>query len=87
MKHGEALNDTDIPESFGANVYDLLNNHFFMDQFIGDFAADTIDKMVRRVVNSAGCTQDEKKKLKKALSLIGDDFIRNTLIKKMKDYD
>lgn len=87
LKGGKALNDADIPESFGANVYDLLNHHFFMDQFIGDFAAETIENMVLRVVNSARSTNEEKKRLRKELTLIGDDFIRNTLIQKMYDYD
>lgn len=31
---------------FGANIYDLLCNHFFMDDFIGEFALEKINEMV-----------------------------------------
>lgn len=87
LDKGKVLKDTDIPETFGANVYDLLNHHFFMDQFIGDFVADKIDSIVRAVVGFDKCSKEEKKALRKSISLIGDDFIRNTLIQKIDNYD
>lgn len=87
LENGAAKPDKDIPESFGANVYDLLNHHFFMNQFIGDYAADKIDSIVRGVVGYDKCSTAEKKALRKSISLIGDDFIRNTLIQKIESYD
>lgn len=34
-------------ESFAANVYDLLDSHFFLDETIGDVALKQIDKIVK----------------------------------------
>jgi hypothetical protein len=45
LEEGEKKENKD--RCFGANIYDLLCNHFFMDEFIGEFALEKINEMVR----------------------------------------
>lgn len=44
LEEGEKKENKD--RCFGANIYDLLCNHFFMDEFIGEFALEKINEMV-----------------------------------------
>lgn len=49
LKQGSPYSHVGNKESFGANVYDLLNDHFFMDEFIGAYASEEIDKWIESV--------------------------------------
>lgn len=70
--------DEVLQQTFCANVYDLLNNHFFMKQFIGDFAAKKLDKIVERI-KKANLSMQEYRLLERDIELIGDEFISSGL--------
>ena len=36
----------ELRNTFCANVYDLLNNPFFMHQFMGDLASEKLDRLI-----------------------------------------
>lgn len=75
-------------ECFGANIYDILHNKFFMDQFMGDIASDYIKDMIKRVSKADDLDENAYKDLAQRISLIGDPYFRNTLLKQLsKVYD
>lgn len=64
------------PNTFCANVYDILNNQFFMNRFVGDFASNKLDELIKDInVYRADPTDDQKEALQKRIRMIGDDFI------------
>lgn len=77
-----SLNKHNIDNSFCANVYDILNNQFFMSRFVGDFAAAKLDKMIEESKQD-NLTPEEKNNLLKRISYIGDSFIKGLLKKKL----
>lgn len=38
-----------LKQTFCSNVYDLLNNQFFMSQFVGDIATEKLDNLVHKI--------------------------------------
>lgn len=75
MEHGEPKKGKEIlNRTFCANVYDLLSNHFFMKQFIGDFAAKKLDDIVERI-NQTDLSMNEYRLLEQAIGMVGDEFI------------
>lgn len=69
--------------SFCANVYDILNNQFFMDRFVGDFANNKLDELIDKV-KRGGDNEAEKRRLKTVVSKIGDSYIRKMLTDKIE---
>ena len=69
--------------SFCANVYDILNNQFFMDRFVGDFANNKLDELIDKV-KRGGDNEAEKRRLKTVVSTIGDSYIRKMLTDKIE---
>lgn len=68
-------------KTFGANVYDLLKNGFFMDNgFIGEFAKKQINIFLEWAEKKDGI-EDEKEKIrmKSFIDLFGEPIIKNTL--------
>lgn len=67
-------------KTFGANIYDLLNNHFFMTEFVGKFAAKKIDDIIEKINNALENNDTQNiEKLQSEINIIGDDFIRYKL--------
>lgn len=73
----------DLRNTFCANVYDLLNNPFFMNQFIGDFASEKLDQIVEEVNRDEPLDVSEYANLVSRVDMIGDDFIHNLLLEKL----
>lgn len=73
----------DLRNTFCANVYDLLNNPFFMNQFIGDFASEKLDRIVEEVNQDEPLDESEYANLVSRVNMIGDDFIHNLLLEKL----
>lgn len=73
-------------DSFCANVYDILNNQFFMDRFTGDFANKKLDDLIEKV-NKQNKSIDEIEKLKEETTRIGDKNIRQLLLLKLEKRD
>lgn len=69
-----------LRNTFCANVYDLLNNPFFMDQFIGDFASDKLDNLIEEVNKDGVLDKATYEELYARAEMIGDDFIHDQLM-------
>ena len=65
--------------TFAANVYDILNNRFFMDDFIGRFAVEKLEEIIEIVKEGEGISLGEYKRRLVMVELIGDVFIREKL--------
>lgn len=83
IKDGEQTQPEEDTETFCANVYDILNNQFFMSRFVGDFANSKINDVIERLKSERALTEQEIIKIKKDMSLIGDSFLRRMLEKKL----
>lgn len=87
LKDGKPATKNLEIDSFCANVYDILNNQFFMDRFTGDFASKKLDDLIA-AVNRKDKSIEEVERLKKEITRIGDKYIRKLLIMKLeKGYD
>lgn len=71
--------------TFCANVYDLLNNPFFMHQFIGDFASERLDQLIVEVNRENELDESEYDRLVTKVELIGDNFIHDRLLEKLAE--
>ena len=83
IKDGEQTQPEEDTETFCANVYDILNNQFFMSRFVGDFANSKINDVIELLKSERALTEQESIKIKKDMSLIGDSFLRRMLEKKL----
>ncbi len=67
---------TEHEETFGANIYKLHNNAFFMDNgAVGEFAKEYICKIKEYIDNSSKSYEN----IVEDISIIGDEFIRDQL--------
>jgi hypothetical protein len=85
--------DEDLPDNrtFGANIYDLLNQQFFMNNTIGEFAAQKINE----VVALYGMNKHSEQRAQQFMAnhdsyvrlykLIGDDYLRKTVLQMVSD--
>jgi len=74
-----------LKRTFCANVYDLLVNHFFMKEFVGAFAHDKLDVLIREINKAKELSEVEYQKLKTEVDRIGDDFIREKLMEAIEE--
>lgn len=66
-------------ESFGANVFDLYGDSFFMGNgLIGEFAKKKIEELAQDIENY-NRTENGREDLEKRIRMIGDERIRNYL--------
>ena len=85
--------DEELPEgrTFGANIYDLLNQQFFMGNTIGEFAARKINEVValygmnKRSEQRARQFRDNYDSYVRLYKLIGDDYLRKTVLQMVSD--
>lgn len=82
-------------ETFAANVYDLLNNQFFLDRFVGDFAYEKICEAIGKMKewderkDNGGKIQiqaTEFEAVHHVINLIGDKYLRTKLTEKLLGY-
>jgi predicted ATPase len=68
-------------ETFGANIYDLLSDNFFMqDGFIGDFAQEKIDACFDLLQNDAELKSQEREYVEKIIDITGEPLIKRQLV-------
>lgn len=87
-----SVNKGALKQTFCSNVYDLLNNQFFMTQFVGDMAAEKLNSIVDELeklserYESEGKPIDKKtfEHLDKSIKIIGDEFIKMKLLEKLE---
>ena len=84
LEDGKAIEPKQKINSFCANVYDILNNQFFMDRFVGDFANNKLDALIE-AVNKKGKSEQEIERLKREAERIGDSFVRKLLLNKLAE--
>lgn len=61
-------------ETFGANIYKLYNEAFFMKKgAIGAYAQDRLSKLLDKIKN---CANKEQEEIERQIDLIGDSFIK-----------
>jgi len=79
-------------ETFAANVYDLLNNQFFLDRFVGEFAYYKISEAIRKMkewderkdIGGKVCMEAaEFEAVHHVINLIGDKYLRTKLTEKL----
>ena len=87
LQEGKPAEEDNPREVFGANVYDILCNGFFLKQYIGTFATERIERLSKKVIEAKKAEVEDKERLKSELSIIGDDLIRNMLLDHLCSYD
>ena len=70
-----------IKQTFGRDIYTLLNDAFFMGSVsMGAFASDYIKRIIERInLLTTDTSEDEIKGIKEDISFIGNDLISNKL--------
>lgn len=91
LNDGEPDDYLKISDSFGANIYDILQQGFFFDKgYIGEFVVSKI-KYVIDIINKAkqkNITDEEYDKVKTIINLIGEPLIKRKLTMMLNDvYD
>ncbi|WDF78980.1 hypothetical protein PQ469_03040 [Mucilaginibacter sp. KACC 22773] len=71
--------EVDLP-TFGANIYDLLNDSFFFDKgFIGEFAARKIENVINILNGAPGEPPMEPGAIRELIANVGEPFLREKL--------
>ena len=84
LKDGEPDEQFKNEKTLAANIYDILNNGFFMDDFIGEYSSIFIDEIIKKLNDSNDDISAKGQEiLFKQISLIGDDFVRIKLLEKL----
>lgn len=80
-KRGDVLLAKDQPETFGANIYDLYKDSFFMKKgVVGQFAYDMIEALREDIENAFQEDEDETDEFTQRIEQIGDEVIRRYLL-------
>lgn len=84
LKDGEPDEQFKNEKTLAANIYDILNNGFFMDDFIGEYSSIFIDEIIKKLNDSNDdISAKEQEILLKKISLIGDNLVRIKLLEKL----
>lgn len=79
MKDGNAVNST-FEKTFGANLYDLLINNFFLENgTMGEVAEEYITDLITKINSFKRIDENSAKELRKAVDIISEDVIREKL--------
>ena len=81
LEKGEVYKDKDyqMNNTFAANVYDILNSRFFMEDFVGRFAMRKLEEIIEEVKEGDYITIEEYQQRLTKVELIGDVFVREKL--------
>lgn len=70
--------------TFGANIFDLYRDGFFLTRFMGEFAYDKISAAIRVIYqkyeNRDGVSEQDYISAKAIVDLIGEPFLRNKIM-------
>jgi beta-glucosidase/6-phospho-beta-glucosidase/beta-galactosidase len=70
----------EMTQTFGANVYDLLANDFFMKNgFIGEFARQKIEEVIYKINSNNSIEKKDAEDIEKIIDIIGDPFYKGEL--------
>jgi hypothetical protein len=74
------LEDKETKQTFGANIYDLLTNDFFMKNgFIGKFARQKIEEVICKINSDSSIEKKDAEEIEKIIDIIGDPFYKGEL--------
>lgn len=86
LDEGKPFSSIDEPQTYGANIYDLLTDSFFLGKYyIGEKARLDIEK----IINTLRSTKDKiiepyfnekPQEIKKRIEIISEDFLRTKLL-------
>lgn len=80
--------DTKIEESFGENIFSLLQNSFFLEKGpIGDHSYKIINNLFEIVSNPRSNNGIKKEKLMSLINSVGEEFLRSELKRFFNDED
>ena len=66
-------------QTFGANIFDLMRNQFFMSSPIGEIAREKINSIIT-YANNGVYDKDKHDQYEKTVKLIGDSYLNKTLL-------
>lgn len=74
---------SEIPQTFGGNIIDLLSKSFFLDNgYIGEFSKKKIQEIIDILQeNTKGNQVADKESLLNTINLVGEPFLKDKLIK------
>lgn len=83
LKDDDDIEYTEVEENnistFGANIYDIMDDAFFLDSAIGEFAKKEIEEVVR-LLKRKDIQNEDLEKCKQLKDEIGDVFIKDYLV-------
>ena len=83
LKEGKVTNDEVKTETFGANLYDLMLNGFFLDNTFGEFATKKMEKIIKRLndvdEHDKPIGKQEFEQIDNEINIIGDPFYKQEL--------
>lgn len=72
-------------KTFGANIFDLYKDAFFVNDIMGEFAKNKITKEVIDKLKTDNLTSEDFKNIEYIINLIGDEVLSSILKNKIKD--
>lgn len=71
---------------FGANIFDLMQNSFFMNNSMGEFATQEIKKVINEISNiDDTLTPNEKERIEFFISNIGEPILKDSIKHKYEE--
>ena len=78
---GEVIPLTNRRETFGANIYELYKDSFFMENgLVGEFSYEWIEALRKRIEEVETLTDDEIKDITHRIEMIGDEVVQCYLL-------
>lgn len=70
-------------DTFGANIYDLFKDSFFMNSFMGEYSKNVITWVIRKLNDEkTPLNNDELEKIKKVIEQIAEPIVKKELYRK-----
>lgn len=82
LEDGKVANDKVKTETFGANLYDLMLNGFFLKNTFGEFATKKIEEIIENINNRNSenpIGSQEFKRIDSLIDIVGDPFYKQEL--------
>ncbi len=70
---------------FGANIYDLMKNQFFMENTVGEFATKKLNNLAKEIEGLNRGNEENIEDIEYFVDQIGETVIRKILKKKLED--
>jgi len=83
---GKVIIEDEVPDCFAGNIGSLLVDNFFLNKVIGEYAEKRIRKLIVEMdhARKSVITEEEKSRMKRVISCIGDRLLRRLLEEKFE---